>query len=335
MKKILNILTQSDDNYIVPGGVMITSLCENNRHFDELNVYYISAGLSKKSQKSLQELPKKYKNLNLQIIDGKQYTDIATQLNLSTWHGKQITWYKLLAIDSLSINTDRLLYLNPHSIITGSLDYLTQVKFGKNYMLNVYDYFENFPHAFFKNHPQDAYYNCGLMLINYKKWIDDNIGHKIRQSLQKDSNYIAADQGFCNSFFKNQIGILPIEYYYWELLLEYNIKNALIAQRLYNKPNYYSYREVLIAKLTPKIIYFTSIARGRAWFIGSKAPTAPLFDEYLKISPFTHYQRPITHKNLPYLIRSLTPNYLAPFANYLFSILRIIKRRLCRKSKLA
>ena len=41
MDKILNVLYQSDNNYADLTGVSITSLFENNKHLDEINVYIL------------------------------------------------------------------------------------------------------------------------------------------------------------------------------------------------------------------------------------------------------------------------------------------------------
>lgn len=324
-KRILNVLTQSDENYLIPGSVMVTSLCENNTHFDEINIYYLSLGISSKNCKKLKSLEKKYSNLHLNIIDSKKYQAEAEELEPSKWNGKLITWFKLLVLSDLDINTDRLLYLNPHSLVTGSLDGITNIKFGNNVMLNIYDYFENFPGLVDmptrKQH--EPYYNCGLMLFNYEKWQREELGTKVRESLQKQSNYKVADQDFCNTFFAGEIGVIPFEYYAWETLYLYNPKSALKIQRLLNKPNYYSLDEVKNGLLSPKIIYLTSVGSGRAWFKNSKAPTATLFEKYLDMSPFKDAKRPMVIKNLAYYVSTYPPKQLTLLVNFLYSYLRV------------
>lgn len=324
-KKILNILTQSDENYLIPGAVMVTSLCENNKHLDEINVYYLSLGISAKNTKKLKSLEKKYSNLKLNIIDSKKYQNEAEELNLSKWNGKLITWFKLLVLSDLKINSDRILYLNPHSLITGSLDELVTIDFNKNIMLNIYDYFENFPGLV--NIPgrkkEDPYFNCGLMLFNHKKWQEKDLGKKIRSSLKKRSNFKVADQDFCNIFFKGQIGVIPFEYYAWETLFLYNPKRALQAQGLLGKTNYYSLDDVKSGLMTPKIIYLTSVGSGRAWFEGSAAPTASLFEKYLRLSPFFDATRPKTIKNFAYYVSTYSPKLLTLYINFIYSFLRV------------
>ena len=324
-KKILNILTQSDENYLIPGSVMVTSLCENNTHFDELNVYYLSLGISAENIKKLKSLEKIYKNLTLHIIDSQKYQKEAETLNLSKWNGKQITWFKLLVLSDLTINTDRILYLNPHSIVTGNLDNLTTINFNQNVMLNIYDYFENFPGLVDipTREKEDPYFNCGLMLFNHKKWQEDGLGKKVKESLQKKSNFKIADQDFCNIFFDGKIGVIPFEYYAWETLFLYNPISALRAQRLFNKPNYYSLNDVKNGLLSPKIIYLTSVGSGRAWFEGSKAPTASLFEKYFSMSPLSDTKRPQTVKNSAYYISVYSPKFFALWINFVYSFLRV------------
>ena len=323
-KKILNVLTQSDENYLLPGSVMVTSLCENNKHFDELNVYYLSLGISRKNIQKLRSLEKTYKNLTIHVIDSQKYQDEAEKLKLSKWNGKLITWFKLLVLSDLDINTDRVLYLNPHSLVTGNLEGLTTIGFEKNVMLNIYDYFENFPGVV--NIPgrktDDPYFNCGLMLFDHKKWMREKIGDKVKESLKKHSDFRVADQDFCNIFFKNRIGVMPFEYYVWETYYFYDPIRALKAWRLFNKPNYYSPQEVMSGLLTPKIIYLTS-APGRTWYQDTKAPAAPLFQKYLATTPFADFDRPVTNKNLAYYVTFYTPRLLSLWLNFLYSFVNV------------
>lgn len=323
-KRILNVLTQSDENYLIPGSVMVTSLCENNTHFDEINVYYLSLGISPKNCKKLKSLEKKYNNLTLNIIDSKKYQAEAEELKLSKWNGKLITWFKLLVLSDLDINTDRVLYLNPHSLITGRLDGLTIIEFGKNVMINIYDYFENFPGVVDipNSKKGDAYFNCGLMLFNHKRWQKEGIGEHIKKSLRDKSDFRIADQDFCNIFFKNKIGVMPFEYYVWETFYLYNPKASLKTWLLYNRPNYYTPDDVFGSLLTPKIIYLTS-APGRTWYKNTKAPAAPLFQKYLKMTPFFDYDRPETQRNLAFFVTFYLPKSVSLRINFLYSFFNV------------
>lgn len=304
---------------------MVTSLCENNKHFDKINVYYLSLGISANNVTKLKSLEKKYPNLTLMIIDSEKYQKEAEELKLSKWNGKLITWFKLLVLSDLNLDSDRILYLNPHSIVTGSLDYLAEVDFKQNIMLNIYDYFENFPGLVDipTRKQTDPYYNCGLMLINHKMWQAEDIGVKVKSSLQEQSNFKIADQDFCNIFFTGKIGLIPFEYYAWETLFLYKPISALRMQRLLNRPNYYSYEDVLVGLLTPKIIYLTSVGSGRAWYKNNKAPAAPLFEKYLELSPFAKTTRPETVKNLAYYVSTYSPKALALWINFIYIYTRV------------
>ncbi len=323
-KKILNILTQSDENYLIPGSVMITSLCENNKLLDEINVYYLSLGISSINSKKLKSLEKKYDNLTITLIDSEKYQTEAETLKLSRWNGKLITWFKLLILSDLNINTDRILYLNPHSMVTGSLGELITMKFQNNIMINIYDYFENFPGVVDipGSKKGDPYFNCGLMLFNHRKWKKEKIGEKVRDSLQKRSKFKIADQDFCNIFFKDKIGVMPFEYYIWETFYYYDPKSSLSTWRLLGRKNYYSLSDVRSGLLRPKIIYLTS-APGRTWYKKTRAPGAPLFEKYLKLTPFAGYDRPVTKKNLAYFVTFCTPRLVALKINFIYSFFNV------------
>lgn len=60
MKKILNVLYQSNDNYAVLTGVSITSLLINNQHMDEINVYILNDMIAEENIQKMQQICDEY-----------------------------------------------------------------------------------------------------------------------------------------------------------------------------------------------------------------------------------------------------------------------------------
>ena len=92
MKKILNVLYQSDNNYADLTGVSITSLLINNQHLDEINVYILNDMISESNLEKMYQICNQYSR-NLIIVDTrkivKRLKDIVEQENIQINHNKR------------------------------------------------------------------------------------------------------------------------------------------------------------------------------------------------------------------------------------------------------
>ena len=211
-QKVLNVLYQSDDNYAMVSGISIVSLLENNKHLDEINIYYCDYKISKININRLNRLVAGYKNSSLHFIDAQPYDKIFKQLGVKPWHGVYVTWLKLLAFGDISLTTDRIIFINGHTIINGSLDALIELDFDDNIMALSYDALTNDHKKTIGLDETDGYYNCGIMLINHKKWQKENTTKLIKSHLGEKSDYLVADQDLCNVLFKDKIKLLEPTY---------------------------------------------------------------------------------------------------------------------------
>ncbi|MCG1000941.1 hypothetical protein OGZ44_05335 [Lactococcus lactis] len=317
MSRILNVLTQSDENYALVGLTGIASILENNKAMEEINIFYLCVGIEEKTKLKMQNFVKKYKNAKLVLIDAAPYIKELKSLGVSEWKGLIVTWCKLLAIDDLPIETDRVLYLNPHSIVNDDLDYLVNLDLTGYVMGNIYD---TIPHGHLKNinfDYNDSYFNCGIMLVNYSLWKQENIGLFVREKLKEKSDYRIVDQDFCNIHFKDRIKLLPFEYYVFDMIYAYkDRKNFLAANNLLNKPYYYSLEEQMSGYYSAKIIYSTFRAAGFPWQKDSLSPTRYLWEKYMKLIEWNEAERPKAKKGLTYYAYKVLPNKLIPRINY-------------------
>lgn len=125
-KDILNVLYQSDDNYAAVSAISIASLLENNKHLKQINIFYLGHKLKKGSINKFNEMVGSYKNATITFVDVSGYPDELKEIGVKAWKGLYITWYKMLAFAKLDIKTDRILYINPHTVISGALDGLLE-----------------------------------------------------------------------------------------------------------------------------------------------------------------------------------------------------------------
>ena len=133
-KGILNVLYQSDDNYVAVSAISIVSLLENNKHLEQINIFYLGHELKKSSIKKFNDMIDGYKNATITFVDASSYPDELKEIGVKAWKGLYITWYKMLTFAKIDIKTDRILYINPHTVISGALDGLLELDFEDNVM---------------------------------------------------------------------------------------------------------------------------------------------------------------------------------------------------------
>ena len=105
------------------------SLLDNNTHLDKINIYYVGYKITKANIQKLESLGRQYRNCNFYYINGDKYHKELKTIGVRSWRGLYITWMKLLAINDIKLNTDKILYLNAHTIVTSSLDNLLDFDF--------------------------------------------------------------------------------------------------------------------------------------------------------------------------------------------------------------
>ena len=136
--KILNVLYQSDNNYAMVTGVSIESLCMNNAHLDQINVYLLDDGISKENLARIRGIAEKY-GRNLIPVDPTSIRNMLIQLKVEPWRGTYTTYYKLFAASTLDLPTDRVLQIDGDTIINGPLDELIEMDLGDSICAATWD----------------------------------------------------------------------------------------------------------------------------------------------------------------------------------------------------
>lgn len=307
MKRILNVLHQSDDNYSKICYMSIMSILDNNTHLDEINIYYVGYKITKANIQKLERLGRQYRNCNFYYINGDKYHKELKTIGVRSWRGLYITWMKLLAINDIKLNTDRILYLNAHTIVTSSLDNLLDFDFKGKLLGLSYDCLINDHKETIGLNYNSKYYNCGVMLINHKKWISDNVNQYVIDKLKEKNDYVIVDQDFCNDVFRDNIALLGVEYNYSSAYYGYDIKKLLKVNKLYNKEYFYSYDDIMSEYYSPKIIHSLFGITGKPWERGNKHPNSYLWNKYKNKSPWKDDAYPRAKYNINWFLYDILP----------------------------
>jgi len=288
---ILNILYQSNNNYAVVTGVSMTSLMENNKELDEINIYILNDDIHEENILKIKEICEKYKR-NLYIINTEPILNkLKYELNVTPFRNTYTTYFKLLSVKNLQIKTDRILQLDGDTIITGSLAPLLDYNFENNIMAATYDCIFNSYKELIGIPLTDKYYNCGVILFNHKLWKEEKCEEEIIKHLSNIRNrYFTVDQDILNVLFRKRIKYLDITYNFNSGFYIYGIKESFFIYDL-SEEYYENIEKVKDVYKNPLIHHCMGAMTGRPWEKNNIHPQNDLFDKYLKISPWLDYKK--------------------------------------------
>ena len=108
------------------------------------------------------------------------------------------------------------MYLDCDIVVDSKLDDLFDLKFGKNILYAVGDFYGKYEfdsNGFITNLADIVEYNTGVMLINNKKIREENLADEMIK-MAEDPNWPNGDQSVINELFKGRIGQLHPSYNY-------------------------------------------------------------------------------------------------------------------------
>lgn len=286
--KILNVLYQSDNNYAMVTGVSIESLCMNNAHLDQINVYLLDDGISKENLARIRGIAEKY-GRNLIPVDPTSIRNMLIQLKVEPWRGTYTTYYKLFAASTLDLPTDRVLQIDGDTIINGPLDELIEMDLGDSICAATWDCVLTEYKRCIDIPREDYYFNCGVMLISQPNWNAYGCTEKIIDHLTHVRNkYFVVDQDIVNVLFRDKIEYISPTYNFNSCFYIYGVDYVYKIYHLDDK--LYFPKETVTSILDnggPLINHCMSAQTGRPWEHNSIHPQNVLFDKYLALTPWT------------------------------------------------
>jgi lipopolysaccharide biosynthesis glycosyltransferase len=166
-KNMIPVAFISDDNFIMPTCVAITSLLVNKAKDTEYDVYIIMAECSESSYEKINELKQFGSPINLVKASLDEYRDIKQLAHIS------IACLLKFDISELVPNYDKLLYLDGDIIVRGDLSELYNVELGDYYAAGVKE---------LGNMTEETgNVNAGIMLFNAKRIRDEKLNIKMRE----------------------------------------------------------------------------------------------------------------------------------------------------------
>lgn len=263
----LDIALGFDNNYAMPAGVTMLSVIENTPNYN-LNFHLFIDKVSEENIQKFKELRRKNISITLYYLNNNFKINPKTLvLHITTIS----TCIRFIMPEILESKTDRLIYLDSDVICLQSLAKLSQYNI-ENYIAGVITDTKDMQQTISKMYQIDStkYFNAGVLLINTKKWCEENISKKALELINDGNVYKFADQDVLNILLENRTLLLPIKF-------NTKIKIAIDAHQE--------------KEIRPYTVVLHYISQNKPWF---KVYQSKIFDHYFQLSPWKNETLPLS-----------------------------------------
>lgn len=282
---MINICFSSDNNYAQHLAVTLASVLANND--SELSVYVLDGGISEENKNKILELKQKYDfDISFITIDKSMFDRCpAGKKN----HVTLATYYRLMLAE-ICPDVDKIIYLDVDMVIRSSLKELFNTDISEYYFAGVSDTLEK---VNAERLGLNTYCNAGVLLLNLKKWRDENITELLFDWIDKNNEKIVLhDQDILNSALQNKI--LKLDKFW----------NVQVTK---GKPS----KELIKLLDESKIIHY--IGKHKPWHSDNKQIAKSEYFKYLKLTAWKNYiykYRMLFILKFPYLIIQQIAHFL-------------------------
>lgn len=249
MGRTINLVMTTDENYIVPTMVTLSSVLASSMKECSFHVYILCApelsGAGREMLKKLERL-----NSRIEIIF-KEVRDSRLDEAITTAHIPIASYYRLYI--SKLIMEERCLFIDGDMIIRGDLSEVYHIDLENYYVAAVKDLGIQCHLSSYRNYADslgilsmDQYVNAGFMLFNLKQIRKDHVDQRMIEAISEGYKYM--DQDIINKYCYGKIKILPLKY---DFFTEYYGSLALAS------PTGYTMEEMLNIEEKACVLHFT------------------------------------------------------------------------------
>lgn len=277
----MNVLYASDDNYAEIMGTSIVSLLENNKDADNIRIYIVQDQISDENQHKIKDIITSYKREVIFIDKPDIRGMLCVELKTLRWSDSAFSRLFLKKIFGEKAAIDRILYLDCDVMVVSSLKELYETDINNWLGAACLECMGDFHKRVIGRNPNNNYVNSGVLLVNVKKWIEEDVD-TIESNFIKmyEGNIEYVDQGVINGTISDEFRLVGPQYNLTSMAFDMSYEEM----QIYRKPSFgYSKEEWEYALRHPAIIHFTtSFLSIRPWYKGSDHPYAMQWMEYHK-----------------------------------------------------
>lgn len=246
MKNIIPIFFAADDNYLPYLAVALRSVKENASENYKYKIYILHSGVSEVYAEKITAMQNE--NFSIEFTDvSEKLTEISSRLHMRDYY-TGTTYYRIFIADMFP-EYDKALYLDSDTVILGDISELFNHDVGENLIGAITDE-TVLSVPIFKSYVKDVlgikpknYFNAGIILMNLKKFREENFYEKFADLLQKYKFTVAQDQDYLNVLCAGKVTYISPEWNKMPIPGENDPAPKLIHYNLTRKP--WHYKKVL------------------------------------------------------------------------------------------
>jgi lipopolysaccharide biosynthesis glycosyltransferase len=251
----------SDRKYIKHVSQVVRSILVNSS--GQFEFYLITDSDAVDEAKSLLDMENLKTDIHVLSIDTSIYSGLK-----EIAHFTKGMYYRL-SIPEL-IQSERVLYLDCDITVNGDLEGLFKTDIDNYYIAAVENPFF-YRYASLGMKRDFGYFNSGMMLINTKAWLENNIKDRVIEYVKKNDEYLVSpDQDALNAVFEGKWKKLPITYN-----AQSSMYKKIFAMRKQNSNQ-------LSQLLDPKIIHYSSSSK--PWMTSDAHALKHIYQKYSSLS---------------------------------------------------
>jgi len=272
----INICFSINDKYTKHCGVVISSILENIDPNRRIAFYILHSKLNKLNKFLLKKVVNNRAEIEFAKVDESLFKDCKTPPKS---HFRKENYFRL-KISSILNKLNKALYLDSDTIVIKDISKLYDIDISNYYLACIEDTDEFIKQRWMNNgftcKDNYRYYNSGVLLLNLKKWREDNLENKLMHLLATSKAYFRwVDQDALNAIVNYDLKYLEDG---WNFMLRlsggYTKKHREIVEN-YNKEDI-------------KILHYAT--KCKPWVMLKKDYYSNFYFEYLKLTPWQKFE---------------------------------------------
>lgn len=326
----MNVVYHSSDSFAVVTGVSITSLFENNKSADTINVWLIEHDITQENKNNLIKIANKYERkiyfIPMPDINSKWH------LNLKMIKDEWLfdSYVRLFLDDILPVSVERVLYLDGDVLITDSLQELWHIDLQGKCAAAVTDSIGESYYEMFRLSKNARYCNSGVILMDLIRWRKQKIGDKVAEYVREHNGYVFfMEQTVFNAVLDSQIYILHPRYNVFSLMQCMSYDEHMYLRR---PERFYAKKFIREAVEKPCLVHLTTcfFIINRAWIKNNNHPFKEIYLKYKEMTPWekeplSSDKRKSKKKIVDFFVLYLPRSFVIFVASFLYRYLRVWK----------
>lgn len=279
----MHIVCCTDHNYIMPTGIMICSVCENNSDISITFHIICNENVSVEDKSDLNNIVIKYNQaIRFYNIENEIPACFTVGKDNQPQHITISSYYRLFLADILPSDIEKVLYLDGDIVVRKPLKSLYDSDI-KGYSIGAVIDMSQSNISYYnrlKYSPSCGYFNAGVLLINLSFWREHNL---IKEFIDFASNYPDRiklhDQDILNFVLRDRKLNLP---------LSYNFQSGFLYKHEYRNFSWEYDEEIERCCLDPHIIHYTCPIK--PWCENCDYPYKSAFFKYRELTKWKNHK---------------------------------------------